>query len=68
MLRTAVRFRSTPPKGLQWLRRGIRKMTEACSVRAKTQTLTKSLVSPVKQHQLLLDLKGDGVISALSTK
>jgi len=29
-------------------------MTEAGSVRAKTQTLTKSLVSPVKQHQLLL--------------
>jgi len=43
-------------------------MTEACSVRAKTQTLTKSLVSPVKQHQLLLDLIGDGVMSALSTK
>jgi len=25
-------------------------VTEAGSVRAKTQTLTKSLVSPVKQH------------------
>jgi len=43
-------------------------VTEACSVRAKTQMLTKSLVSPVKQHLLLLDPKGDGVISALSTK
>jgi len=43
-------------------------MTEAGSVRAKTQMLTKSLVSPVKQHQLLLEYKGDGVISALSTK
>jgi len=43
-------------------------MTEAYSVRVKTQTLTKSLVSPVKQPQLLLDIKGDGVISALSTK
>jgi len=43
-------------------------MTEAGSARAKTQTLTKSLVSLVKQHQLLLDPKGDGVISALSTK
>jgi len=68
MFRTAVRFRSTPLLGLQWFRRGIRKVTEAGSVRAKTQTLTKSLVSPVKQHQLLLDPKGDGVISALSTK
>jgi len=30
--------------------------------------LTKSFVSPVKQHQLLLYPKGDGVLSALSTK
>jgi len=35
-------------------------VTEAGAVRAKTQTLTKSLVSPVKQHQLLLDTKEMG--------
>ena len=44
MFRTAVRFRSAPfPRrrpqgaaipGLQWFRRGIRRVTEACSVRA----------------------------------
>jgi len=68
MFRTAVRFRSTPLFGVVMVSTGIRKVTEAGSVRAKTQMLTKSLVSPVKQHQLLLDHIGDGVISALSTK
>jgi len=47
--------------GLQWFRRSIRKITEAGSVRAKTQTLTKSLVSLVKQHQLLLDQQEMGL-------
>jgi len=47
--------------GLQWFRRGIRKVTEACSARAKTQTLTKSLVSPAKLHQLQLELKEMGL-------
>jgi len=54
--------------GVVMVSTGHKEVTEAGSVRAKTQTLTKSLVSPVKQHQLLLDPKGDGVISALSTK
>ncbi len=43
------------PLGLQWFRRGSRSLTEACSVRAKPQLLTKSLVSLVKQPLLLLE-------------